>query len=134
VHFEVPDPDAEPLARALRELAASGLHVVIAKGVAAPAPGARRQVRLDLVGQDRPGIVRELSGCLARRGVSIEELHTEFASAPMSAERLFKVKARLDLPEGYTDDELRHDLEALANEMMVGIEVGTPAGAVPDRA
>lgn len=132
VHFEVPDREAEPLARALGALDASGLHVVIAKGAAAPAPGARRRVRLDLVGQDRPGIVRELSGCLARRGVSIEELHTEFASAPMSAERLFKVKARLDLPEGLTDDELRRDLEALANEMMVGIEVGTRADAMPD--
>jgi glycine cleavage system regulatory protein len=41
---------------------------------------------------------------------------------------MFKINALLDLPEGLTDDELRHDLEALANEMMVGIEVEAPAG------
>ena len=135
VHFEVADARAEPLASALRELDASGLHVVIARGAGAAATGARRQVRLEVVGQDRPGIVRELSGCLARRGVSIEELHTEVASAPMSAERLFRVKALLDLPEGFTDDALRRDLEALANEMMVGIEVGALAsGAMPNGA
>lgn len=129
-HFEVSDQNAEPLASALRGLGSSGLHVVIGRGDAETVSGPRRMIRLELVGHDRPGIVRELSGCLAGRGVSIEELHTEIASAAMSAERLFKVKALLTVPDALADDELRRELEALANEMMVDIEVGEPASSV----
>jgi glycine cleavage system regulatory protein len=124
VHFEVADQNAKALSSALRGLVSSGLHVVIARGDAETAASPRRMVRLELVGHDRPGIVRELSSCLAKRGVSIEELHTEIASAAMSAEHLFKVKALFTVPEALADDELKRELEALANEMMVDIEVG----------
>jgi glycine cleavage system regulatory protein len=132
VHFEVADRAADALARALSDLASSGLQIVIAKGDTVRIPGARRRVSLDLVGHDRQGIVRELSGSLARRGVSIEELHTEVASAAMSAERLFRMHALLQVPELLTDGELRRGLEDLANELMVDIEVEVPAsGAGP---
>ena len=60
VHFEVPDQNAEPLARALRGLGSSGLHVVIAMGDSSAVPAGQRIVRLELVGNDRPGIVRDL--------------------------------------------------------------------------
>ncbi len=78
VHFQVPDEKLEPLATALRGLASADLVVVIAESDAGAVPAPQRIVRLELVGNDRPGIVRDLSGCLANRGVSIEELHTEF--------------------------------------------------------
>ena len=132
VHFEVPDQNAESIAGALRGLASSGLHVVIAMGDSNAVPAKRRIVRLELVGNDRPGIVRDLSGSLARRGVSIEELHTEVVSAAMSAGQLFRVKALLAVPEALGNDDLRHELEALATEMMVDIELDSHAsGAEP---
>jgi methionyl-tRNA formyltransferase len=124
VHLEIADADAEALAGALRELEASGLHVVIAKGARTIAPEPRRKVRLELVGHDRPGIVRELSGSLAALGISIDELHTQIVSAAMSAGYLFKMKAQLAVPGAVSDDALRYALEALANEMMVDIEEG----------
>jgi glycine cleavage system regulatory protein len=127
VHFEVDDAHAEALATALRALEASGLRVVIAKSDAKAAPGARRMVRLELVGHDRPGIVRDLSGSLAARNVSIHELHTQVASAAMSGEHLFKVKALLAVPESLPDEELKRGLEGLANEMMVDIDLGEHA-------
>jgi methionyl-tRNA formyltransferase len=121
VHFEVPDRNAEALAAALRGLAPSGLQVVIAMGEPRQAPAGQRIVRLELVGNDRPGIVRDLSSALARREVSIEELHTEVVSAAMSADQLFRVEARLAVPEALGNDELKRELEALATEMMVDI-------------
>ena len=78
---------------------------------------------ITVLGHDRPGIVRELSGNLASRDVSIQELHTEVVSAAMSAEHLFKMKALLAVPEGLPDHALRDALEALANELMIDIEV-----------
>jgi glycine cleavage system regulatory protein len=62
VHLEVPAQSAESLASALRGLASSGLQVVIAMGDSSAALAGRRLVRLELVGNDRPGIVRDLSG------------------------------------------------------------------------
>jgi len=80
-------------------------------------------LHLHLIGQDRPGIVREIAGALARRDVSIEELATSTASAPMSAEPLFEADATLRLPRGGDVDALRAALEEIANELMVDLDV-----------
>jgi len=131
VHFQVPDEKVEPLATALRALASADLVVVIAESDGGAPPPAQRLVRLALVGNDRPGIVRDFSGCLARRGVSIEELQTEFESAPMSADPLFKVDALLAVPPELSNDELKRELEGLATEMMVDFEFEPHGGGTP---
>ena len=130
VHLEVLGENAEPLASTLRGLVSSGLHVVIAMGDTSAAAAGQRIVRLELVGNDRPGIVHDLSERLARRGVSIEELHTEVVSAPMSAAQLFKAKALLAVPEALGNDDLKRELEALATEMMVDIDLDAHAARV----
>jgi glycine cleavage system regulatory protein len=122
IHFEVPDAKAEALSDAFRALEGSGLQIHVAKSTGAAAGAPVRRVRLDLVGHDRPGIVRDLSAALARLGVSIDELHTQVASAAMSADDLFKVKALLAVPAGVENAALQEALEALANEMMVDLE------------
>jgi len=123
VHFEVPTANADALSEALQGLEASGLRIVIATSIVPPAVAGRRVVLLELVGPDRPGIVREMSRSLADRGVSIEELHTEIVSAD-SVGHTFKVRALLMVPETVTNPELQHGLESLAAEMSVDIEGG----------
>ena len=127
VHFEVPSHNAEPMAAALSSLESSGVHVVVAKQEQIPVPAGRRVVKLELVGHDRPGIVSELSGSLARRRVSIEDLHTEIVDGATPAEHLFKVKALLVVPESVPNDELRRALEPLTKEMTVDIALGEHA-------
>ncbi|NND76447.1 MAG: ACT domain-containing protein [Ilumatobacter sp.] len=80
-------------------------------------------VELQLVGQDRPGIVREIAGALAARGVSIEELETARSSAPMSAEQLFEVNALLRVPTELPFEQLQDTLEDIANELMVDLDL-----------
>ncbi|MDQ6620496.1 MAG: glycine cleavage system protein R [Pseudomonadota bacterium] len=121
VHFEVAPDRADELARALRALETSGLQVVIAKGLPAASVETRRTLHLDVVGQDRPGIVRDVSAKLAQRGVSIHELRTAVESAPMSAEQLFRMSATLAVPAEVTDDAVKASLESVANEMMVDV-------------
>ena len=121
VHFEVPPENADALAAALRGLESADLRIVIEKSDGATAPAGRRIVKVEFIGHDRPGIVRDMSGALAQLSVSIEELHTEIVSGAMTAEHLFKVKANLLVPQSVGNDALRHALEALANEMMVDI-------------
>jgi glycine cleavage system regulatory protein/folate-dependent phosphoribosylglycinamide formyltransferase PurN len=127
VHFEVPPQNAEPLAAALAGLEQSGVHVVIAKQEPIPVPPGRRAVKLELVGHDRLGIVRDLSGSLARRRVSIEDMQTEIVAGATPAEHLFKVRALLVVPETVPNDELRRALEPLTKEMTVDIALGDNA-------
>jgi len=121
VHFEVPEQSAEPLAAALRGLDSSGVHVVVSKEQRIPVPAGRRVVKLELVGHDRPGIVSELSGSLARHRVGIEDLHTEIVDGATPSEHLFKVKALLVVPASVSNDEVRSALEPLIKEMTVDI-------------
>ena len=62
---------------------------------------------LEIVGQDRPGIVRQISHALASFGVNVEELHTECSSAAMSGETLFKARATLSIPDSCDASQIR---------------------------
>ena len=121
VRFEVPEASAEPLAAALRALESSGVHVEVTKEERISVPSGRRVVKLELVGHDRPGIVSELSGSLARRRVGIEDLHTEIVDGATPADHLFKVRALLVVPASVSNEELRAALEPLTKEMTVDI-------------
>jgi glycine cleavage system regulatory protein len=80
-----------------------------------------RTVRLELVGNDHPGIIRDISKVLAQNQVNIEELETGVSGAPMTGEQLFRARAQLRLPSAVTTDWLRGRLEALAGELMVDV-------------
>ena len=122
VRLDVAETSVDALERALRELDGDDLHVTVERGAVVPEASGTR-LALELVGQDRPGIVREVSAVLVRHGANIEELETEVESASMSAELLFHARASLVLPEGGDVDALRADLERLANELMVDLNV-----------
>ena len=124
VHLEVPRAQAEALAEALRALETSGLRIVVAKSDSGTAPSGFRGVELELIGEDRVGIVSQLTHILAVRGVSIEHIHTEIAHAAPAAKPTFKVNAHLLVPKAVDANALRHELEALAREMMVDIALG----------
>jgi methionyl-tRNA formyltransferase len=128
VHFEVPRDNADALATALRGLESSGLRVVIAKSEGAGAPSGLRGVELELVGDDRLGIVSNLTRILAERGISIETLHTELVGGKAGAKQTFKVAAHLLVPQTLSAEALRRDLEVLANQMMVDIALGDRPG------
>jgi glycine cleavage system regulatory protein len=76
-----------------------------------------------LVGQDRPGIVREISSALAALGVNVQDLRTVVESAPMSGETLFRAEAELAPPEDVPLESIRSALENLADELMVDIQL-----------
>jgi glycine cleavage system regulatory protein len=124
VHFEVPRENADALAAALRGLESSGLRLVVAKSEGAGAPAGLRGIDLELVGEDRLGIVSNLTRILAEHRISIEHIHTEIVGAKTAGKPTFKVAAHLLVPEALSSDELRRKLEVLANEMLLDIALG----------
>jgi glycine cleavage system regulatory protein len=85
-----------------------------------------RELRLEILGSDRPGIVHDISEALAERGINVDELRTEIMRAPMSGELLFLANAELLVPISLSLDSLRKDLEALAHELMVDVDLDEP--------
>ena len=79
--------------------------------------------KLDLIGQDHPGIVYRISTALVNNGATVEEMHSEVIDASMSGEKLFKASIRICLAEGHSIDDLNKVLEQLANELIVDIEL-----------
>jgi glycine cleavage system regulatory protein len=120
-------PHAAALASGLRALASDGLTIVVESSAEAPVD-AFRTVRLELVGNDHPGIIRDISRALAQHQVNIEELETGVSGAPMTGEQLFRARVQLRLPAAVTTDWLRGRLEALAGELMVDVTVDEQAG------
>ncbi|GAB3630325.1 glycine cleavage system protein R [Pandoraea terrae] len=121
VHLQVPEAQVETLKAGLQALETQGLRVFVTQGGTSGAPAAARLLQLDLVGQDRPGIVKEISHVLYSRGVSIEELTTECVDGSMAGGTLFRASARLQVPGNVSTEELRHVLESLANDLMVDV-------------
>lgn len=118
----VPDEHAAGLYRALMGLEARGLRVVIQEGAAVDT-GARRKVKLDLIGGDRAGIVRSLSEVLASKDVNVESLETEVVPAPDQGRPLFKATGEVGLPVGLSLRELRAALEGISTDLLVDIEL-----------
>jgi glycine cleavage system regulatory protein len=110
---------ADELAQRLRTLESRGLTIAIERSAARPP--ADRALVLELVGQDHPGIVREIARALTGRGVSIDELETGVERAPMTGEQLFRARARLRIPTQVPTEEIRHVLEALAHDLIVDV-------------
>jgi glycine cleavage system regulatory protein len=118
LRISVPAANADALALGLRALTSDGLTVVVESSGDAPAE-TFRTVRLELVGNDHPGIIRDISKVLAQ--MNIEELETGVSGAPMTGEQLFRARAALRLPAAVTTEWLRARLEALAADLMVDI-------------
>jgi glycine cleavage system regulatory protein len=106
----------------LRVLESQGLRIVVQPGTpAAAAEPAHPRLALEVVGNDRPGIVRDISKVLAEHALNIEELSTSIVSGSFSGETLFRVTALLRAPDAAAIEAARAGLEQLGNELMVDI-------------
>lgn len=122
------EEDALPgLSEALRVLDESGLHTRVHRaGKVEPANDTGQYYALEVVGQDRQGIVSAISHTLAGLGVNVIELATDCSGAPWSGERLFKTNAKLICPPELDGDKLREAVEAIALDLMVELKPTAP--------
>jgi len=122
----VPADRLAGLKRALHGLEADGLRIVVESGAAQPAASGLAAT-LELVGHDRPGILRSVTAVLAGHGVNVEELSSECVSAPMGGGELFQARARVLVPAAVKLEVVRADLEKIAADLMVDLQL-RPAG------
>jgi len=82
---------------------------------------AERPITLQVLGNDRPGIVREVSAVLHAHQLSIQDMTTETKDAAMAGGRLFEASVAATVPASADLAALRADLERLTAELQVDI-------------
>jgi len=121
LRVEVPAENEKALVSSLQTLGSRGLAVVVHSDQAKVEHSPGRVRILEIVGHDRPGIVRQISHALASYGVNVEELQTECASAAMTGETLFKARAKLRVPVSADVEQIRQNLERIASDLIVDV-------------
>ena len=130
VRVEVSGERRAALEEALAGLGTEGLSVVVQaeepSGTLTNAPGDEGGgllAAVELVGHDRPGIVRAVSAVFARHGVNVEEFSSARGSAPMGGGILFQARASIRVPAQVRLATLRADLEQIAADLMVDLSL-----------
>lgn len=124
LRVECPAARTAGLLEALAGLKAKGLSIEVRRQ-SGPAEEGRTMMSIDVVGNDRPGIVRALSAAVARLGANVEELHTALESAAMAGHPLFHAKGLVALPADVTPGALTEAIEDLGEDLAVTVEAET---------
>ena len=95
----------------------------IAPAGEAAGPAGGEALTLAVMGQDRPGIVSQVTAVLSGLGVNIETLRTWIAAEPHSGGALFNMAASVRLPVGVAAGRVTAALEAISAEIMVDVAV-----------
>ena len=122
VLIELDSGRAEALRAAVGAVDAQGLEVRIAPALET-APPAGAALQLTLVGQDRPGIVDQVTAALSGVSANIETFETWITAEPHSGAALFNMDARVRLPPGLAADSVQAVLEDISAEVMVDLSV-----------
>ena len=120
VRIEVPTDEADALLDSLRHPGIEGLTVQAAREKV-ETPTALRTLAVDVVGNDRPGIVRELSAAIVKAGGNVEELTTGLESAPMSGHPMFRAHGIISIGAEVEAATLSSAIENLGGDLTVDV-------------
>jgi glycine cleavage system regulatory protein len=123
VLVELADGKVEALRAAVATVDAQGLEVHIAPALES-ATAASETLEFSLVGQDRTGIVDQVTAVVGELGANIETFETWLSSEAHSGASLFHMAAHLRLPQGLVAARVQAALEAISGEIMVDVAVG----------
>ncbi len=123
VSVSLPKDNGSALEEALRNLADSGISVRVTPTASLQAPASGKPVTLDVIGPDRPGIVKEVTRKLAEHSVNVIDMDSQISSAPMSGELLFHTRIHAQVREALSWYSLSDELDAIANELTLDIDL-----------
>jgi len=120
--IECPAESVEELLLALQSPALSGLTInAVREDVAEMS--ARRTIVVDVLGQDRPGIVREFTTAVSQAGGNVEELTTGLESAPMTGHAMFRAHGIISIPEDTDTLIVTRAIESLGGDLTVDLSI-----------
>ncbi|MFT5676491.1 MAG: glycine cleavage system regulatory protein [Paraglaciecola sp.] len=79
--------------------------------------------QIDIMGNDKAGIVQELTSILAQFNINIVKFDSSCGSAPNWGSSMFKARATISMAKDFDVEPLREALEEVANDLMVDIDL-----------
>ncbi|MEE2001182.1 ACT domain-containing protein [Alkalimonas sp. MEB108] len=122
VQLEVAETDLAQLTEALQAITDLDIH--IHHGIDSASQN-QQLLKFVITGNDRPGIVRELSSVIKHKGTNIIHFESSKQSAPNWGSPLFNAIATVELAPGLSRDEVIAALEAIATDVVVDVEVAS---------
>lgn len=117
----VPESEVDEFSNALLSLNIEGLTINIQAGQTSPADSKPKICKLHILGNDRPGIVREVSRALKQQQINVVEMSSNITSAAMSGDALFEAHVSAEIPLGCDIDELEDSLDTIAEQLSIDI-------------
>ncbi|MEV7692014.1 ACT domain-containing protein [Microbacterium sp. NPDC089189] len=121
IEVSVPPQRADELREALTVV--DGFVTVVVPTGQAAVPSTERRLVVRVLGNDRPGIVREITAVLSGSGISIERMTTSSRDAAMAGGRLFEAAVTASVPVSTDVDAVVSRLEDLATDIQVDVQV-----------
>ena len=120
--IECDEQHTDKLKESLNAMAADGVHVhILGQGDLSNYPFGRH-LSIDIFGNDRPGIVSQLTRAISDAGANIEELNTSIESAAMSGQTIFHACGTICLPESAEEDSIIEAIEALSDDLTIEVD------------
>jgi glycine cleavage system regulatory protein len=82
----------------------------------------QKTVQVEITGNDKTGIVQELTQILNQFNLNIVKFDSHLETAPNWGGSLFKAKATITVAADFDMEKLQGSLESVANDLMVDIE------------
>lgn len=122
VCLECKKDDEAELRASLEKLHDEGIHIhILGQGELSDYPFTRH-MRIDIFGNDRPGIVTQLTRAISCAGANIEEINTSIESAAMSGQNIFHACGTICLPDNCDDSTVIDAIEALSDDLTIEID------------
>ena len=124
----VGDDHVDELLTNLLVLREQGLHVTAQQVEEPTSAPVADEVRLRLTGDDRPGVVHEISTAVSELGVSIARLGTVTDLPGDGIGRRFEITVRLSVPVGVDLDGLLDSISGVADRLDIALDVDDLTG------
>lgn len=121
VRVECPAGNADALLAELKSPGIAGLTIHAVREES-PEPDERSTLAVSVLGNDRPGIVRDLTKAIAAAGANVVELTTGLESAPMCGHPMFRARGMVSIPEAGGEAAVREAIESLGADLTVDFD------------
>jgi len=123
LQVSIPENNIEALTVELDKLQNNDLKILIETSDTNETPETTKTLNIEILCQDRIGIINDVTEVLAKLNVNIEELDSTVKEASMAGGMLFCADLRLGLPENVSADDVEDCLEEVSDQLMIDIKL-----------
>ena len=119
LRFDCPDEHHDSLLEDLKGF--NNLNVQVVREVEVPDRKTKR-LSLDIMGNHRPGFMRQVATAITRAGGNMVELSSERDVCPQAGHILFRAVGTIEVVEDFDEAQLGKALEALGSDLSVSVK------------